>query len=336
MPEKISRKLNELTALFPSDTAGRDMVSDIPVFHPEANVQKVHTHLMRHAKEYQTLNYIYVVDDDSKILGVTSIRELLQASKTKRLKQIMTTDIVAVNPLETLPRVALLALSNNLKMIPIVDHKNRLVGAFSSNQLLDILNKEFSNDLLRLSGIRVPRKHFHFESMKVVASRLPWMFIGMVGGLITGSIIGAFKSSIQTIVLLAVFIPVIMSTGATSANQAAMVFLRNLIHGDIRSAGIYLLNEIKISTTIGAILGISLFLILSFYPGDTILAGAVSLSLFITIIAGSIVGVTIPMILNKLKLDPSIGAGPFLTIVKDIIAMIIYFTIATAFLSYFG
>lgn len=332
----ITHTTAELSALFPPETAGRDMVSEIPIFLEDASVSDVRKHLLKDASQYNTLNYLYAVDKEHHLKGVVSIKELLQSNGRKPLKKIMQKNIIASNPLDTVPHVALLALQHNLKMVPIVDHKNRLVGAFSSQKLLDILNREFSNDLLRLSGIAVPRRHFHFKQLKIVSSRLPWMMVGMIGGLLTGLIIGAFRSSIEAIVLLAVFIPVIMSTGATSANQSAMIFLRNLIHGDIKGWGKYTLNEIKISAVLGLILGGVLFIILSAFPGDKILAAAVSISLFFTIIAGALVGVITPMVLNRLKLDPSIGAGPFLTIVKDLIAMTIYFTVATSFLTYFA
>lgn len=329
----ITYSIHELSALFPPETAGRDMITKIPVFRPEAKVLDTKKHLIDKASDYETINYIYIVDDESQIVGVVSIRELLHAAEKSKLKDVMVKNVIAANPMDNVPHVALLALQNNLKMIPIVDHKKRLVGAFSSNQLLDILNKQFSNDLLRLSGISVPRKHFSFVSWKVVFSRLPWMLIGMIGGLATGTIIGVFQSSIEAVVLLAVFIPVIMSTGATSANQSAMIFLRNLVHGDIKNRGMYILNEIKVAGLLALILGGVLYLILSVFPGRHDLALAVSISLAITIMAGALIGVFTPMLLNRFKQDPSIGAGPFLTIIKDLVAMTIYFSVATTLLA---
>ena len=200
MALKITHSVAELSALFPPNTAGRDMISNIPIFSEKATAEQVRKYISKHAKNYESLNYIYAVNRKSELLGVASIKEIMHADAKKTLGKIMIKNVVAVNPMDTEAHVALLALRHNLKMIPIVDHKNRLVGAFSSNLLLDILNKEFSNDLLKLSGVRIPRKHFHFDQSKVVYSRLPWMLVGMIGGLATGLIIGAFKSSIEAIV----------------------------------------------------------------------------------------------------------------------------------------
>ncbi len=331
----ISKKLMEVTALFPLNTAGHDMITDIPVFEIHSKAGEVKEYILDKARNYRTLNYVYIVDGEGRLAGVLSMKELLQAKSSSSVRSIMQTDLVSVTPLDTIARVALLALKHNVKMLPIVDHKNHLLGAFGTDQILEILNKEFSNDLLRLSGVTVPKKHFSFHRWKIVSSRLPWMLVGMFGGLATGMIINAFKSSIQAIILLAVFIPVIMSTGATSANQSAMIFIRNLFHGDIHHRTRYLLNELKVSGLLGLILGSMLFLLLLIYPGDYALSFAVSLSLSLTIVAGAIIGVLTPMALNRLKLDPSIGAGPFLTIIKDLIAMSIYFAVSTLLLSLF-
>lgn len=335
MAKEVTTSPVELSALFPPGTAGRDMMVEIPVVFDVTTVHAARTRLLKQANDYRSVNYIYLVNEDKVLTGVISVKELLQAPKEKLLKSVMIKHLVTAKPMDSVAHVASMAVQHNVKMLPIVDHKHRIVGAFGSAKLLDILNKEFSNDLLRLSGIQLPQKHFHFNQFKIAYSRLPWMLIGMFGGLATGAIIGVFKESIQAIVLLAVFIPVIMSTGATSANQSAMIFIRNLIHGDIHSRIQYVLNELKISFSLATILSIILYLVLFFYPGDMILAAAVSISLFFTIIAGSVIGVFTPMILNKLKLDPAIGAGPFLTIVKDLIAMTIYFSVSTSILRLF-
>jgi magnesium transporter len=332
---EITAQPVELSALFPLNTVGREMLVGIPVFREGLRIEQIRKHVLNNANDYESLNYIFIVDSEHRLKGVISIKELLQEDSQKDSGKVMTANPVFANPMDPLPKVALLALNHNLKMIPVVDHKHRLVGVFTSHQLRDLVNKNFGNELLKLSGVRVNPKHFHFEQLKVVWGRLPWMLVGMIGGLVTGSIIGVYTESIRAVVLLAVFIPVIMSTGATSSNQSAMVFIRNLIHGDIKNWLQYLWNEIKTAVILGVLLGGILFGLLSFYPGDRVLAGAVSLSLFFTILGGAFVGVLTPMLLNKFKVDPSVGAGPFLTIIKDIIAMTIYFAVATAFLSAF-
>lgn len=335
MKKEVVHKVTELTALFPPDTAGQGMVVDVPVFSSHATVAEAYDHVIHNSDQYNTINYLYVINSEGQLRGVVSIKELVQAKKDAPLSGVMRKKPITANPMDTVQKVALIALSNNLKMIPIVDHKHRLLGAYSSDQLLDILNREFSNDLLRMSGVTLPRKHFAFDSLRVFWARFPWMVVGMLGGLATGSIIGAFRSSIEAIVLLAVFIPVIASTGATSANQSAMIFIRNLIHGDIKNRLKYIVNELKIASMLGGTLGLILFFILWRFLGDYIFAFAVSFSLALTIIAGAMIGVFTPWILTRFKFDPSIGAGPFLTIIKDLVAMTIYFSVVTGLLQYF-
>jgi magnesium transporter len=326
-------KLPALTALFPPDSAGRVMITDVPVFNETTRVREAQQAIIEGVRDYESINYIYAVNDDGQLRGVLSVRELLQAKPQTYLTSVMAKDVVSASPLDTVPQVALLALGHNLKMIPILDHEKRLIGAFSSNELLDILNKEFSDDLLRLSGVSIPKQHHSFRSLRIVRTRLPWMIIGLFGGLITGSIIGAFRDSIQAMVLLVVFIPVIMSSGATSANQSAMIFIRNLLHADIKNKVQYFFNELKVSTLLAVCLSSILFVFILLVWGDLPLAVAVAASIFFTVIAGAVIGVLTPMALYRYKQDPSIGAGPFLTLLKDIVAMSIYFTVATTILS---
>jgi magnesium transporter len=327
-------KIHELSSLFPPETAGRDMITDIPVFSRSVTATEARTEIVSHASSYGSVNYLYITNKEGELLGVISMRELLLASPSAKLESLMTKKTIFAKPMDNVAHVALLSLRHQLKMIPIVDHKQRLVGAYSSDQLLEILNKEFSNDLLRLSGVTFSRKHFSFDSVRIFYRRAPWMIVGMLGGLVTGSIIASYKESLEAVIILAAFIPVIMSTGATSANQSAMIFVRNLIHGDIKNTTIYLLNELKIASLLGFGLSVVLYSILLFLLGNFALAIAVSVSLGLTIVAAAVIGVMTPFLLNKFKLDPSIGAGPFLTIVKDIIAMSIYFSVATALLEH--
>ena len=194
MKKEAVHKVTELTALFPPDTAGQGMVVDVPVFSKHATVAEAYDHVIHNSDQYNTINYLYVINSEGQLRGVVSIKELVQAKKNAPLSAVMRKKLITANPMDTVQKVALVALNNNLKMIPIVDHKHRLLGAYSSDQLLDILNKEFSNDLLRMSGVSLPRKHFPFDSLRVFWARFPWMVVGMLGGLATGSIIGAFRS----------------------------------------------------------------------------------------------------------------------------------------------
>ena len=162
------------------------------------------------------------------------------------------------------------------------------------------------------------------------------MLLGMFGGLLTGSVIAMFTTEIRTVVLLAVFIPVIMSSGATSANQSAMIFIRNLLHADIKNRTQYVINETKVAFLLGGIVSLLLFVVISLLLQEIVLAAAVSVSLFLTVIAGALIGVFTPMLLYRYKFDPSIGAGPFLTIIKDLVAMTIYLSVATSLLFYFN
>ena len=134
MKKEAVHKVTELTALFPPDTAGQGMVVDVPVFSSHATVHDAYDHVIHNSNQYNTINYLYVINSDGQLRGVVSIKELVQAKKDAPLSAVMRKKPITANPMDTVQQVALVALSNNLKMIPIVDHKHRLLGAYSSDQ----------------------------------------------------------------------------------------------------------------------------------------------------------------------------------------------------------
>lgn len=331
----IKQKVFEIKEFFPPDSAGYNMISEMPIVSLEARIDDVIKLIFKQSDRYATINYIYAVDDKRKLKGVLSIKELLSASKKKKVFNLMKKKLITVGPFEKKERVILLALQNNLKSVPVVDKKNRLLGIFTSDQLLDILNKEISKYLVKISGVSAYEHTIISSStLKIVKARLPWVLFGIVGGVFTGIIIGFFKATLESAIILAVYIPVIMSTGANTLNQSAMIFIRNLVSGNIKGAAHYFFKEVKIGFLIGIVSSIFILFISLFWQGHLLLGLVVALSIFLTVLFSAVIGVLIPIILYKFKIDPAIGAGPFLTTVKDIVSMLIYFSTATLLLGH--
>lgn len=331
----IKQKVFEIKGLFPPDSAGFNMVSEIPIVHPDAKISDIIKIVLEEINFFATINYIYVVDEKRKLLGVLSIKELLRSPKKEKIKNLMKQKLVSVDPLAKQERVALLALQHNLKSVPVVDSQNRLLGIFTSDQLLDLLNKEISRYLVKISGVRYfDQPLISISTLNIVRARLPWILFGVVGGVITGLIIGVFKATLESAIVLAIYIPVIMSTGANTLNQSAMIFIRNLVSGNVKGALHYFWKEVKIGLLIGLVCSFLLLIISFFWQGSLLLALVVSISIFATVVFSATIGVLVPIVLYQFKIDPAIGAGPFLTSIKDIVSMLIYFSIATYLLGH--
>lgn len=325
---------------FPSDTAGSKMTSDIPVVESQMPIGEVLVEIQKEIRKFEAINYIYIVNRERKLVGVFSLKEIFKAPKTKKIEELMKKDLVTIKPLTDQEKVAYLALKHNLKAIPVVDHQNRLLGIVPSETLLKIFHKETGEDILLSSGIHAQAARLLTANVTQVARlRLPWIFIGLLGGMVAANIIGVFESALEAFIVLVSFIPVMMHTGGNVGNQSAMIFIRSLLIGNNlgNNHGIrnYFLREVKIGLVIGLVCAILLSLFSLLWQGPIMLGVIVGLSMFIIIVVAAMVGLLVPWSLHKFNLDPALGTGPFITTLQDVIGLLVYFSIASAMMRYF-
>lgn len=325
---------------YPLEIAGSIMTNEFPQVLDSATIGDVLDLLFEtfrkkdKVKEIETINYIYVVDGEDRLVGVLSIKEIFRTPRKTKLEEIMERDLVKVEPQVDQEKVVYLALKHNLKAIPVVDEKDRLLGIVSSDVLLKILNQEVTEDLLRISGTRLQKEIIDAPPVKIAKARLPWLFFGILGGVVAGSIIGIFEPTLESLMALAVYIPVVMHSGGNTGSQSAIIFIRSLVVGEKRDLLKYFLKEIKI----GLILGLACALVLSavslIWQRSLILGLIIGLSIFFTIVLACAIGIFIPWMLTKLKMDPAIGAGPLITTTQDVVSLLIYFGFASLMLKY--
>lgn len=322
---------------FPAETAGQKMVTELPLAASEESIAEVETMLLEKTKKLESINYIYVVDSQKRLKGVISIKEVFRAPKTARVGKMMKRKLVKVDPLTDQEKLVLLALEHNLKSIPVVDSENRLLGAVPSDALLEILHEEASEDLIRLGGTHSRGTEITKASaVKISEARLPWLLFSIIGGIISGSIIGVFKPTLKAFLVLSVYIPVMMDLGGSVGSQSATIFIKNLALGKVRSMIRYFWKEIRVGLIIALICAVSLSIVSLLWQKSLLLGLIVGLSILITIILATTIGIIIPWSLYKLNLDPAVGSGPFVTTIKDIISLLIYLNIASLMLKYFG
>jgi magnesium transporter len=324
---------------YPAESAGRKMVSNVPTVKPEAKIIDVQKKLFQQANQFETLNYIYVIDQEEKLIGVFSIKDVFRQTKQTLVKQIMEEKVIKARPHTDQERIALLALEHNLKSIPIVDKDNLFLGIVPSDVILEILNSEAIEDILRFAGIS---KHNNFIKKTAKASpmvlswfRLPWLIFGLFGGLLAAQIVNFFEDSLRNYFVLAAFIPLIVYMADAVGVQAQTLFIRNLsfdLKLDIKK---YFFREFKTSIILALILGFLLGLISVLLFSSLQVGAILAVSLFLTVISASLIAVLIPWLLQKLKKDPAIGSGPFATIIRDVLSLIIYFSIALLMLKIF-
>lgn len=330
MTEKEHHKIKHK---FPPETAGRRMVKRVPIVHQNETLSDVKRMLFEKTESLSTINYIYVIDDEKRLIGVFSIKEIFRKPEDAKVSEVMEKRVVRARPHTDQEKVASLAIRRNFKSIPVVDKKNRFLGIVTSDTILNILHNEDIEDILHFAGIQkdgyLPTKTLNASAGALIRARIPWLMIGLVGGIIGAQIVNLFKGSLEENFILAAFIPLILYMAAAVGTQTQTLFIRGLAISHNLNIKNYFLREIKIGFFIALICG-SLLSLISFVWLNTLHVGFIlGVSMFLTIISAIFIAMGIPWFLNKLKKDPAIGAGPFGTAIQDIVSLIIYFSIAT-------
>jgi len=313
------------------------MIKAVPLTCPEKRILDVRKMLFEKMEELETINYIYVIDKQEKLIGVFSIKEIFRRSGEVKVKEVMRKEVVKVRPYTDQERVAILALRNNLKSIPVVDREDKFLGAVPSDIILNILHSENIEDFLRSTGIHSPFKKILKGSPLFLAKiRIPWLILGLFGGIFAAQIIDFFETPLKAHFILAAFIPLILYIASAVGAQTETLFIRNLVLDSRLEIKKYLLREIKTAFLMALVLGGLLFLISIFWFNSPYFIGIIlGVSLFFTVLAAILIGIFVPWFLQRLKKDPAVGTGPFATIFRDVLSLVIYFLIAFFLLKFF-
>ncbi|MCL6621962.1 MAG: magnesium transporter [Syntrophobacterales bacterium] len=319
-------------ARFPPESAGRIMTCQVPVVTREATIAEVERLLLTRARDFDSLNYIYVVDAGGCLAGV-SIKEVFQRGKRLPVAEVMVTDPVRVPPGADQERVVHLALEHDLKAVPVVDGQGLFLGAVLSRTLLTTLFREASEDLLRLGGVRRSAAMFdHVLRLPVVTSlghRLPWLLLGLVGGMLAAGIIGHFEGTLAKNLILAAFIPLMVYMADAVGTQMEAFIIRDLAVDPELDFLKYFRRQFLIVALIALItsgvLGALSYLLYRAPRISLVLA----LSLFLGIISSVITGLVIPYLMRRLRQDPANASGPVATILQDLLTVAIFFLIAS-------
>lgn len=328
-----------LKTKYPPESAGRRMIENVPLVFSEEKISDVKKVLFTKTEEFETLNYIYVVDKDKKLIGVFSFKEALQKPEETKVKDLMIKEVVKAHPYTDQEKIAILALKHNLKAIPVVDKDNKFLGVVTSDAILDILYSEHVEDILRSAGVH-DGVYFPSRIMKVpvgilAKTRIPWLIFGLFGGILAAQIANFFETPLKAHFALIAFIPLIVYIADAVGTQTQTLITRNLALDLEFSFKKYLFKEIKVSLFIALILGIILSVTSFLWYRLPYLGLILGVSLFLTVIVAIFIGTLFPYLLQKFKQDPAIGSGPFATIITDVCSLIIYFLVASLLLKFF-
>ncbi|UOE95553.1 magnesium transporter [Alkalihalobacillus sp. LMS39] len=336
MDKEEAEDVKELLA-YPPETAGAIMTKEFISITATSSAAHVIEQLRKEGPNAETIYYLYVVDDSNQLVGVVSLRDLITAPQHESIEQIMSNRVLSVTVTDDQEDVAKFIKKYDFLAAPVVTADGTLVGIVTVDDVIDVLEEETEEDFGEITAAR-GSLDASISSFTAAKKRAPWIIMLMFLGLITAEVIGTFEETLEAVILLAVFIPLIMDSAGNTGTQALAVVVRGLALGNVErgSIGKMLKREFGTGIMLGLICMLTLLIIVPFLysDGGLLLAGIVGVSLFLTLSIATMVGATIPLIINKLKIDPAVASGPFITTINDILGLLIYFSIATALLDY--
>ena len=323
--------INDLLT-YPEDTAGGLMAKELIKVNENWTTIQCLKEMRKQAEDLKEVYTIYVVDDNDKLLGILSLRKLLLIERATAIKDIIFTEIISVKATEDDEHVANIMNKYDLIALPVVDDLNRLIGRITIDDVMDVAKDEAEKDYQMASGISEDVESSD-TAWELTRARLPWLLIGMIGGLLGAKVIGIFNLSGDNFEL-AFFIPLIAAMGGNVGVQSAAIVVQGLANDSLKMENIFqkLVKELGVGLLNGIICSI-IILGAAFSLGYSLaLSLTVSISLFAVIVFAAVFGTFIPLTLEKYNIDPALATGPFITTVNDVLGLFIYFMIGQAIL----
>jgi len=336
MSSADSEDLEELM-MYEPDTAGGIMVP-LPFKMNEHNTVQDAIDAIHEQKDAEMVFYIYVVDDNDRLTGVISLRQLLMISPKTILQNIMITKVVTVQPETDQEEVARIISRYNFLAIPVVDRDNQLLGIVTVDDIIDVIREEATEDFLQMAGVGKDREILLKTPVEAARIRFPWLFATFIGGLIVSAIVVGFHDLLNRFVILAAFMPIVGGMGGNVGSQSSTIIVRGLATGRINFQQIFkvLFGQIIIGFLLGIAFGmlLTLFSNVLYHSTENILliGTVIGTSLCCELIIAATLGTLVPMLLQRINVDPAVATSPIVQTSLDITGMLVYFSIASLLL----
>ena len=334
LPAEDREKIQELLE-FDEDTAGGIMEFENLTVGEKATISDAITRVRESADELENVQKIYVVDGNGVLKGAITVLDLVLHPPGTQVTEVMETHLITVPVEMDQEEVAGMFGKYDEFTLPVVDEGNRLIGRILVDDIIDVMEEEASEDIAHIAGTR-EEDIGDPSPIRISRSRLPWLVAGLAGGILNAVLMSYYEVPLQTTVTLAFFIPLLMGMAGSIGIQAAVVVVRELALGeiDIYHSGRRVLKELIVALLNGFVLGFLLFAIIYIWRQDVGLGVLLWVSLFCVMFVAAFIGASVPLLLNRLKIDPAIATGPFITVSNDILGLMIYMTLTTYYITH--
>jgi magnesium transporter len=324
---------------YPPDSAGRLMTEKYVRILGNLTASEAIEHLRKVDSQVETLNDLYIMNGDRRLLGVVSLREVITAPPNTRLSDIMTTQVVSVQPETDQEEVARMVSRYNFLAIPVVTPDGRMLGIITVDDVIDILVRETTEDIMRFSGVEggglMDQPYFTLPILSVVRKRFGWLLLLFLAETLTGSVLRLFEGELAQVVALSFFIPLLIGTGGNTGAQTVSTIIRGLALSEIRLRDTVrvIMRELGSGFLLGLALGVVGLIRTILWGQDLHFSLVIGLSLLVICTWANTIGSLIPLVAHRLKIDPAVVSAPLITTLVDATGLAIYFLIAKVLLS---
>jgi magnesium transporter len=316
---------------YPEESVGRLLTPDFVDLRMGMTAREAIKRIRKIGLNKETVFYLYIIDDQRTLVGVISLKDLVLANPDILVKDIMFEDFVAVHARDDQEEAATLAQKYDLLALPVLDSENRLVGIVTIDDLIDVLEEEVTEDFHKMAAI-TPTEEEYFEAgiVRLMSRRVIWLILLLFTGGISGNIMKFYSHTIEAVVSLTFFIPMLLGTFGNSGTQTATLVIRGIATGEIESKDFFkvIRREVAVGLLLGVVLGFFGFLRVYVSQQDLWLSLSTGLTFLCALVAATLAGSSLPLVFKKLKLDPAVLAGPSITTIMDVMGLLIYFEMA--------
>jgi len=338
------RKITLALLGYPEDSVGRLMTPDYVYVYPQNTVTEVFETIRKYARNSETIDVIYVIDKDGQLIDDIRIRDVILAAEDKRVEEITDGRVVSLKVNDDQENAQQIFKMNNRVALPVVDENNILLGIVTIDDMLWVVNEEFSEDMQKMGGTEALNEpYLDIPLLKLFRKRIGWLVVLFIGEMLTATAMGYFEDELAKAIVLALFVPLIISSGGNSGSQASTLIIQAMAVGEITIADWWkvLRRELVSGILLGTVLGTIGFIRVAVWhsiipqiygPHWQMIGATVGFSLIGVVLWGTLSGSMLPILLKKLGADPAVSSAPFVATLVDVTGLIIYFSFAYLFL----
>ena len=339
---EMRKMINEILK-YPDDSAGSIMTTEYVSLRPDMTAEEAIKRIRRTGVDKETIYTCYVTDNNRKLIGMISLRTLLLCEDDDVLEEVMENNVISVNTLEDQESVAQMMAKYDWSAMPVVDQENRLVGIVTVDDAIDVLQEETTEDFEKLAGMTPTDKpYLRTGVLETWKSRIPWLLILMLSATLTSMVLTSFETSLAACTVLTAFIPMLTGTGGNSGTQSSVAVIRALSLGEVEFVDTIrvIWKEIRVAVMCGVTLAacnfVKLLVVDRMLLGNSSVtvpvAAVICVTMVFTVLCAKTVGCVLPLLAEKIHLDPAVMASPFISTIVDVLTLLIYFQVARAIL----